>query len=137
MKGFYLLILIILTAACTHQLENSTDIIAGYWSGEVAKKNGTAQENPTKDIGILIIPGCTTGKVCGKYTEDEFCPGVIILMEVDGRQYNFLTETTTGSTNACGSGDFRRLNLELRSDGRLDFNYRNGDSYYGILSSEN
>jgi len=137
MKQITLLIVILLIAACNHNVENSTDPIAGYWSGEVAMMEGTGQKMQTIEIGILIIPGCTIGNFCGKYSEDDFCPGGIILMEVEGRRYNFLAETTTGSQNACGSGDFRTFDLELRSDGRLNFIYRNGDSYSGILDSEN
>ena len=138
MKRVIFLILILALAACATSPEPTepginTDSIAGYWSGEVAGKLDNGDELPPRDIKIIIIAGCKVGKVCGKFTEDEHCPGDIILLNVDGNRYKFIYETTSGAQHICGSGDFRTIDLKLLSDGTINFMYHNGATLTGIL----
>ena len=138
MKQVIFLIMILAFAACTLTQEPTeaainTDTIAGYWSGKVAGKLGTGQELHQKDVGILIIAGCTIGKVCGKLAEDNQCPGDLILMKVDGNQYTFISETLSGTQHICAKGDIRMIDLELRSDGTIYFVSHNGANLTGIL----
>ena len=132
-KQVLLLILIFGLTACTSKPATNTNLIAGYWSGKVDGIGDTEQENAPREVGILIIAGCTVNKVCGKYSEDGHCPGDIVLMKVDRNRFSFLSETASGSRQACGSGDIRTIDLELLSDGTIDFLYHNGDSLSGIL----
>ena len=132
------LIVILALAACTitpkpAQPALNTDSIAGFWSGKVTGRLETGQELPSRDIGILIIAGCSSGKVCGKMAEDDQCPGPIILRNVDGNRYYFLSETVSGTRYLCAKGDFRTLELELRSDGTIYFVHKNGATLTGIL----
>ena len=136
MKRIFLILVIIITNACTSKLKNNTDPIAGYWTGEVVGLDAAGEELPSKDIGILIIPSCATGKICGKYSEDEYCPADIMLMEIDGNEYRFLYETAMGSKHACGKGSVISIDLELRSDGDLEFRNRTGDPYTGLLEKD-
>ena len=90
------LIVILALTACTitrepTDLAINTDTIAGYWSGKVAGNLDTGQELHQKDVGILIITGCTIGNVCGKFAEDDQCPEDIILLKVDGNRYTFIS----------------------------------------------
>jgi len=89
MKHAIILIVILTFAACTSKPATNTDPIAGYWSGKVDGIGDTEQENAPREVGILIIAGCTIGKVCGKYSEDGHCPGDIVLMKVDGNRFSF------------------------------------------------
>lgn len=138
MKGVIFLILILAFAACTITPEPTgpainTDAIAGYWSGSVTGKLGSGQELPPRDIQIIIIAGCTVGKVCGKSSEDDQCPGEIILLKVDGNQYNFISETVSGTRHICGKGGNKMIDLELQSDGTIYSVYHNGATLTGIL----
>lgn len=138
MKRVIFLILILALAACTIMPESTepginTDTIAGYWSGKVEGELDTGGELPPRDIGILIIAGCTVGKVCGKFSDDDQCPGDIILIEADGNRYNFLSETVSGTRHFCGKGNNRMIDLELRTDGAIYFVYHNGATLTGIL----
>jgi hypothetical protein len=138
MKRVIFLIVILALAACTitpkpAQPAINTDTIAGYWSGQVAGKLDTGQALPSRDVGILIIAGCTIGKICGKMAEDDQCPGDIILTNVNGNRYYFLSETLSGTQYFCAKGDFRTIELELRSDGTIYFVYHNDATLTGIL----
>jgi hypothetical protein len=140
-KRVIFLVVILALTACTitrepTDLAINTDTIAGYWSGKVAGKLGTGQELHQKDVGILIIAGCTIGKVCGKLAEDNQCPGDLILMKVDGNQYTFISETGSGTKHICAKGVIRMINLELSSDGTIYFVYHNGATLTGILSTK-
>lgn len=110
-----------------------TDSIAGYWSGEVVGKPAAGKDVPPRDVQVIIIPGCTVGKVCGKFSEDNQCPGDIVLTMVAGNRYRFLSETVSGARHIYGSGDIRRFDLELRSDGTIQFMYHNGATLTGVL----
>jgi len=133
MNRLSLLIVILALAACTGKPTTNTDSIAGYWSGNVDVIGDTGQENSPRVVGILIIKDCTTGKVCGKFALDGNCPGDIKLLEVDGNRFTFLSETASRSSDVCGGGYIRTIDLELQSDGTVDFLYHNGDSLSGIL----
>ncbi len=132
------LIVILALTACTITPESTepvinTDTIAGYWSGKVAGKPGTGQELHQKDVGILIITGCTIGKVCGKFAEDDQCPGDIILLKVEGNRYRFISDMESGTKHICAKDVIRMIDLELRSDGTIYFVYHNGATLTGIL----
>ena len=138
MKRVICLVVILALSACgttpdTEESTINTDSIAGYWSGEVVQKPDTGQELDPIDIKIIIIAGCTAGKVCGKLTEGDHCPGDIVLKKIAGNVYNFLYETVSGAGHLCGSGDFRMIDLELRSNGTILFVYQNGATITGIL----
>lgn len=133
MKRFVLLLLSLTLAACTSKSATSTDSIAGYWSGRVDGISDTGQEIPPREVGILIIKGCTTGKVCGKLSEDGHCPGDIIFTKVDGNRYNFLSETASGSRHSCGEGSLRLIDLELKPDGTILLMFHNGITLTGLL----
>jgi hypothetical protein len=138
MKSVINLVVILVLSACgttpdTEAPTINTDNIAGYWSGEVVQKLDTGQELDPIDIKIVIIAGCTAGKVCGKLTEGDYCPGEIVLQKITGTTYSFLSETVSGTGHMCGSGDFRVIDLELRSDGTILFMYHNGATISGIL----
>ena len=133
MKRFILLMVILALAACTIKPTSNTDSIAGYWSGKAAGELDTGGELPPRDIQIILIAGCITGKVCGKFSEDNQCPGDIILMKVDENRYSFISETASGARHICGKGDIRMFDLDLRSDGTIHFEYHNGATLTGIL----
>ena len=138
MKGVIFLILILTITACSFttkptEAEISTDTIAEYWSGEVTGNLDNGDELPPRDIQIIIIAGCTFGKVYGKSSEDDQCPGEIILLKVDGNQYNFISETVSGTRHICGKGDNKMIDLELQSDGTIYSVYHNGATLTGIL----
>lgn len=124
---------ILLLTACTIMPANNTDSIAGYWSGDATGVDHNGQELAPRDVGILIIAGCTTGKVCGKFSEDNHCPGDIVLTKVAGNRFNFIAETVSGTRDACGGGDLRMIDLELRLDGTVNFTFHNGATLTGIL----
>lgn len=115
------------------ETDTNTDLIAGYWSGEVTGVLDNGEELPSKSIGILIKAGCTVGNPCGKLSEDGYCPGDIILLKVDGNRYSFLSETVSGTQHICGVGDMRQIDLVLRSDGKILFDYKNGAIISGVL----
>ena len=123
---------ILLLAACTNKPATNPDSIARYWSGNVTGVSQNGQELPNRDVGIIIIAGYTTGKVCGKFSEDDHCPGDIVLRKVAGNLY-FISETVSGTRYARGGGDLRKIDLELHLDGTVDFAFHNGASITGIL----
>ena len=93
----------------------------------------TKGEIPPKNVGILIRAGCTTGKVCGKYSEGGQCPGDIILTKVNENRFHFLYETASGTRNSCGTGATRMIVLELLANGTIQFNFHNGITLTGTL----
>jgi len=141
MKWVICLIVTLALTACastndSKEPEIDTDSIAGYWSGEVVGKPAAGKDVSPRDVQVIIIPGCTIGKVCGKFSEDNQCPGDIVLTMVAGNRYSFLSETASGARHICGSGDIRRFDLELRSDGTILFVYQNGATIMGILQKK-
>ena len=141
MKSVIFLVVILALTACTltqepTEIAFNTDTIAGYWSGKVAGNLDTGQEIRPRDIGILIIAGCTKGKVCGKLVEDDRCPGELILMKVDGNRYRFISDMESGTKHICAKDVIRMIDLELRSDGTIYFVYHNGATLTGILSTQ-
>lgn len=138
MKHVIFLILILALAACTTSPEPTeqginTDSIAGYWSGEVTGKLDNGAELPPRDIKIIIIADCNIGEVCGKFAEDDQCPGDIILLDVNENQFDFISETKSGTRRICGEGDISMIDLELRPEGTIYFVYHNGATLTGIL----
>ena len=138
MKRTIFLIMTLALAACTTTPEpteqaSNTDAIAGYWSGEATGELDAGQELQLRDVGVAIKPDCTTGKVCGKFSEDGHCPGDIVLKKIDGNRFYFLSETASGARGTCGAGNIRMIDLELRPDGTIDFVYHNGEILTGIL----
>jgi hypothetical protein len=136
MKRTILLIGILILTACTQKPAIATDAIAGYWSGTVDGKRNASQEVQTRDIGIMIIAECSTGKVCGKFDEDNTCPSDIVLTNVEENQYKFVVETVSGTRHACGVGDITIINLELLPNGTIHFVIHNGEKLSGFLHKQ-
>jgi len=133
MKRLIFLVVSLILVACTSKPINNTDSIAGYWSGKVDGINDSGQEIPPRDVGVLIIAGCTTSEVCGKFSEDGHCPGDIMLMKIEENRFTFLSETASGARQSCGEGDIRMIDLELQPDGTILFMFQNGTTLTGIL----
>lgn len=131
-----LLIVSVIFTTCTYKPTINTDPIAGYWHGKVENIKDTDGEIQPKDIGILIIAGCTTGKVCGKFSEGGQCPGDIILTKVNGNRFHFLLETVSGTRHSCGTGATRMIVLELIPNGSMKFNFHNGITLAGTLQKK-
>jgi hypothetical protein len=55
MKRLILLFLSLTLAACTSKSANSTDSIAGYWSGRVDGISDSGQEIPPRDVGVYVF----------------------------------------------------------------------------------
>lgn len=132
------LILIMTLAACTispdpTQPVINTDSIAGYWSGNIVSEIGAEEDLPPSVVGILIISDCAIGNVCGKFSENDKCPGDIILQRVEGCRFSFTAETQSGTTYRCGMGNQIIIDLTLLPDGTLAFVNHNGETHSGIL----
>ena len=139
MKYIIILKLFLIITSCTiisdlTEPVINTDMIAGNWSGKISGLHNSDHELNPRDIQMIIIAGCTIGNVCGKLSEDNYCPGDIILLKVDGTRFEFLSETVSGVQHICGTGDLRKIELELRSDETIYFVNQNGATYLtGIL----
>ena len=133
MKFFIFLFVGMVLTSCSNNPAKNTDRIAGNWYANVDWFSEDGEEITTKEIGILIIPNCTTGMVCGKFSQEGQCPSDIILTKVDGNLFFFIAETVSGTRHSCSAGGAGLIELNLQLDGTLHFMFHSGIERRGIL----
>jgi hypothetical protein len=96
---------------------DTTDPVAGGWSGTIASQDGTFSTL----LEVEIQAGCQPGQVCGTFSTPQLpCSGELFLQSINAETFVFKEQNITGA-EFCASGGFEQLTLQ--TDGTLFYEY--------------
>lgn len=107
---------------------NTTDLIAGRWSGTITSTTGTF----STPVELYIQAACQPNIVCGTFKAPQLpCSGSLFLKEISGGVFVFIEQAVSGAST-CTAGGYEYL--QLQNKGTLSYQYAPGPGLEKISS---